>query len=130
MARGVVSGQISLFDVPPSASASPPSEPILKPLTLEQVNGLDMCRSQVWIETKPWPMKEPNEVCEFFLLFPALFVSIGIPIGSNRRHYHFRYTYNRHKYGYYRVDEFYGSEWRVWMEKPTDAQREAEPWEE
>ena len=134
----IVTGQLSMTDIllaeaPAKEPAKEPAEQalkqVLKPLTLEQVNGLDMCRSRVWIETRPYPTKSPDELYHFYLLFPALFTSIGIPIGSERKHYHFRYTYlDGRNHTYYRVDEFYGKEWRVWPDRPSDTDREATPW--
>ena len=64
----------------------------------------------------------------FFLLFKAEFQWIGIPIGSERKHFHFGYEYRGRKETHKRVDEFYGREWRVWPAKPTEEQRKAVEW--
>jgi hypothetical protein len=101
-------------------------------LTLEEIENLEPFRTVVWIETRPWATQrviEESEVCRFFLLFKAVFQTIGIPIGSDRKHYHFKYTYpNGRTYYHHRVDEFYGREWRVWDKCPTEAQRRETPW--
>lgn len=135
MAVDIMPGQISLFDLPPAPSElpeNPPERPELKPLTLEAVNALEPFRTEVWIEERPWATQqvtEESEIYQFFQLFPAVFLTIGIPIGSERKHYHFKYTWRGiAQYNYCRVDEFYGREWRVWLEKPTEKQREATPW--
>ena len=130
MAVDIMPGQISLFDLPQEPVELTETVKELKPLTLEQIGGLDMCRSEVWIETKArFEVDSTDALCRFLLLFPALFISIGIPIGSERRHYQFKYHYNGQPYWYNRIDEFYGREWRVWPDKPTEEQREAAKWE-
>lgn len=153
MARRVIEGQIGMFDAgmgraeggtatrTSSGAHSAPPSPQGKAfgdnvgarvLTLEALGGLEPFRSVVWIETRPWAtqrVKEENAAYRFFLLFEAVLQTIGIPIGSERMHYHFKYTYtNGQKYYHHRVDEFYGREWRVWDKCPTDEQREAKPW--
>lgn len=149
MARRVIEGQVDVFEVlregsedgrplPSAPKALPPSpkgEGLGKParvLTLAEIGGLEPFRSVVWIETRPWAAQrvmEESEACRFFLLFEAVFQTIGIPIGSERKHYHFKYTYpNGRNYYHSRVDEFYGREWRVWDKYPTDKQREETPW--
>lgn len=132
----VLNGQLSITDLLRAMPApSPAEEPAreLKPLTLEELGGLEPFRTEVWIEERPWATQQvtkDSEVYKFFLLFKALFTTIGIPIGSERRHYHFSYTYtDGRRYDHFRVDEFYGREWRVWREKPTDEEREAVPWQ-
>ena len=101
-------------------------------LTLEALGGLEPFRSVVWIETRPWATRretEENAAYRFLLLFEAVLQTIGIPIGSERKHYHFKYTYtDGRNYYHCRVDEFYGREWRVWDKCPTDAQRRETPW--
>lgn len=101
-------------------------------LTLEALGGLEPFRSVVWIETRPWATQrvtEENAAYRFLLLFEAVFQTIGIPIGSERKHYHFKYTYtDGRNYYHCRVDEFYGREWRVWDKCPTAKQREETPW--
>lgn len=152
MARRVIEGQIGMFDAeimeprevqrpgphptPPKAGPpSPPGEGLgneAQMLSLEALGGLEPFRSVVWIETRPWAAQrvmEESEACRFFLLFKAVFQTIGIPIGSERKHYHFKYTYtNGRTYYHHRVDEFYGSEWRVWDKCPTETQRRETPW--
>ena len=155
MARRVVNGQIGLFDAMMNIAergtatrtssvsariAEPPSpegkafgyDDEARVLTLEALGGLEPFRSVVWIETRPWATQrviEESEVCRFFLLFKAVFQTIDIPIGSDRKHYHFKYTYpNGRTYYHHRVDEFYGREWRVWDKCPTEAQRRETPW--
>ena len=98
-------------------------------LTLSEVSGLKM-RTPVWIEERKHPWEtDQSEVQRFFRLFPAKYSSTGIPIGKVLRNFHFHYVYHdRHTYDYKRSEAFYGSEWRVWIGEPTDAQREAEPW--
>ena len=109
-------------------------------LTLEALGGLEPFRSVVWIEfrsvvwieTRLWATRwetEENEPYRFLLLFEAVFQTIGIPIGSERKHYHFKYTYtNGRNYYHCWVDEFYGREWRVWDKCPTETQRRETPW--
>ena len=149
MARRVIEGQVDVFEVlregnvgarplPSAPKALPPSpkgEGLGEParvLTLEALGGLEPFRSVVWIEMRPWATRretEENAAYRFLLLFEAVFQTIGIPIGSERKHYHFKYTYtDGRNYEHHRVDEFYGQEWRVWDKRPTAAQREATPW--
>ena len=152
MARRVIEGQIGMFDAgmeraeegTATMTSSDPAEggatfPIgeglgepARVLTLEALGGLEPFRSVVWIETRPWATRrqtKENAAYRFLLLFEAVFQTIGIPIGSERKHYHFKYTYtDGRNYYHCRVDEFYGREWRVWDKKPTDAQREKTPW--
>lgn len=150
MARRVIEGQIGMFEglsegyemghlFRPAASGGPPSpqwEDLGKParvLTLEALSGLEPFRSVVWIETRPWATQrvtEENAAYRFFLLFEAVLQTIGIPIGSERKHYHFKYTYtNGRNYHHHREDEFYGREWRVWDKCPTETQRRETPWQ-
>ena len=155
MARRVIKGQIGMFDagegnagvaratrtssVTPHSGATPSPEGKAlgddgeaRVLTLEALGGLEPFRSVVWIETRPWATQretEENAAYRFFLLFEAVFQTIGIPIGSERKHYHFKYTYSDGRTYYHcRVDEFYGREWLVWDKCPTDKQREERPW--
>lgn len=150
MARHVIEGQVDVFEVlregsergttssdQPQAARHLPLkgkawENEAQVLTLEALGGLEPFRSVVWIETRPWATQretEENAAYQFLLLFEAVLQSIGIPIGSERKHYHFKYTYtDGRNYYHCRVDEFYGREWRVWDKKPTDAQREETPW--
>lgn len=99
---------------------------------MEALGGLEPFRSVVWIETRPWATRretEENAAYRFFLLFEAVLQTIGIPIGSERKHYHFKYTYtDGRNYYHCRVDEFYGREWRVWDKCPTETQRRETPW--
>ncbi len=99
-------------------------------LTLEALGGLEPFRSVVWIETRPWATRretEENAAYRFLLLFEAVFQTIGIQIGSERKHYHFKYTYtDGRNYYHCRVDEFYGREWRGGGEKPPQKRRKGE----
>lgn len=126
MARRVVDGQISLFDV---LTVSPVIEAVevprarLTPLTLEQVRGLEPFKSHVWIENREFGKGS------FLELFPADVSLFGRSIYTGRDVFHFSYTYtNGRRYDHSRVDEFYGREWRVWPNRPTDEERKAEPW--
>lgn len=127
-------GQISVFEMLRMAEETPvvvaveaerPAE--LKPLTLTQLNALEPFRSQVWIENRDRGAMN-NPAVRFLRLFPARFITIEID-KDGRRGYQFDYTYtDQRKYKHCRLDEFYGREWRVWPEKPTKAQMEAEAW--
>ena len=151
MARRVIEGQIGMFDAgmgraeggtairtSSGAHSAPPSPEgkafgeAARVLTLEALGGLEPFRSVVWIETRPWATRretEENAAYRFLLLFEAVIQTIGIPIGSDRKRYHFKYTYpNGRTYYHHRVDEFYGCEWRVWDKCPTEAQRRETPW--
>ena len=154
MARRVIEGQIGMFDAgmeraeggtaTRTSSAHTEGGAIFpngeglgddgeaRVLTLETLGGLEPFRSVVWIETRPWATRretEENAAYQFLLLFEAVFQTIGIPIGSERKHYHFKYTYtDGRNYYHCRVDEFYGREWRVWDKCPTETQREETPW--
>ena len=150
MARRVIEGQVDVFEVlregsergttssdPPQAAAHLPLKGKAfgneaRVLTLEALGELEPFRSVVWIETRPWATRretEENAAYRFLLLFEAVFQTIGIPIGSERKHYHFKYTYtDGRNYYHCRVDEYYGREWRVWDKCPTEAQRRETPW--
>lgn len=138
-ADDIIRGQMSLFELPLEAGPEIEAESVpeivkaLKPLTLAELTAMKPFSSDVvWIETRErFEVDVTNPVCRFYLLFPACFTWIGVPIGSERRHYHFKYQYtNGRSYEYKRVDEFYGREWRVWPEKPTEEQREAAKWDD
>ena len=141
MARRVVDGQISLFDVQVS-------EPAFKPLILKKVSGtsvpengarvltlaeienLEPFKSKVWIEIlDDGPGATTNPARAFLRLFQATFQTIGIPYKTERKHYHFSYTYtDGRKYYHWRIGEFYGQTWRVWDKCPTEEQRRTTPW--
>ena len=117
-------GQLTIFDVLAAAPAvEPEPRAPLVPLTLEQLRGLEPFRSTVWIENREFGKGS------FLELFQAVVSWIGRSIYTGRDCFHFSYTYtDGRKYEHNRVDEFYGSEWRVWPDRPTDEEREAEPW--
>lgn len=126
MARGVIDGQLSLFDVLMAAPVIEP-EPMpvaaLAPLTLEQLRNLEPFRAHVWIENRDFGKGG------FLELFPAEVGLIGRSIYTGRDIFHFSYTYtNGRRYDHSRVDEFYGREWRVWQDRPTDEERRLTPW--
>lgn len=124
-------GQVSVFDVLRDAPVAG-ARAAIRPLTLEELGALVPFRSTVWIETRPWATQQVTEEMEsyrFFLLFGAEFLWTGQPIGEERRHYHFKYLWHGvTQYNYCRVDEFYGREWRVWPERPTDEERRTTEW--
>ena len=153
MARHVIEGQVGMFDAgimeprevqrpgphPTPPKAGPPSpkgeglggrETPARVLTLAEIENLEPFRSMVWIEIlDDGPGATTNPARAFLRLFQATFQTVGIPYKTERKHYHFKYTYtDGRNYYYHRVDEFYGREWRVWDKKPTDAQREETPW--
>ena len=126
--EGQLEGQLSVFDV---LMAAPVIEPVevpratLKPLTLDEVRALEPFRSHVWIENR-----EFGKGC-FLELFPADVSLFGQSIYTGRDVFHFSYTYtNGRRYDHSRVDEFYGREWRVWPDRPTDEERMETPWNE
>lgn len=128
MARGVIDGQISLLDV---LMAAPVIEPVevpratLKPLTLDEVRGLEPFRSHVWIENREFGKGD------FLELFPADVSLFERSVYTGRDIFHFSYTFaNGRRYDHSRVDEFYGREWRVWPDRPTDEERRNQPWTE
>jgi len=141
MARRVVDGQISLFDVQVSESAFKPlileqvsglsvSENGARVLTLAEIENLEPFKSKVWIEIlDDGPGATTNPARAFLKLFQATFQTIGIPYKTERKHYHFKYTYiNGRNYYHWRIGEFYGQTWRVWDKCPTEAQRRETPW--
>lgn len=111
------------------AERPPDPEPEARALTLDEVSSLKMS-APVWIEERRHPWNKSNApVLAFFRLFPATYIWTGIPIGKTLRVFHFRYEYtDRRAYDYKRSEAFYGKEWRVWTSRPTDEQKEAEPW--
>jgi hypothetical protein len=147
MARRVIEGQIGMFDVMLGGSAgeatssvtagavppSPKGEGLGKParvLTLAEIENLEPFRSVVWIEIlDDGPGATTNPARAFLRLFQATFQTVGIPYKTERKHYHFKYTYtNGRNYYHWRIGEFYGQTWRVWDKKPTDEQMEGTPW--
>jgi hypothetical protein len=139
MARGVIDGQLTLFDVlnvediggpHPALRATFPrgegcelSTRLLKPLTLDQLRNLEPFRAHVWIENRDFGKGD------FLELFPAEVGLIGRSITTGRDYFHFGYTFtNGRRYDHERVDEFYGCEWRVWPDRPTDEERRLNPW--
>jgi hypothetical protein len=99
-------------------------------LTLAEIENLEPFKAVVWIEIlDDGPGATTNPARAFLRLFQATFQTVGIPYKTERKHYHFKYTYtNGRNYYHWRIGEFYGQTWRVWDKKPTDAQREATPW--
>ena len=133
-------GQIDIFEVlkretssvspsgchlPHPGKAGEATRAPIRPLTLDQVRGLEPFRSTVWIENRDFGKGG------FLELFQADVSLIGRSIYTNRDVFHFSYTYtNGRRYDHSRVDEFYGREWRVWPDRPTDEERSETPWKE
>lgn len=118
--------QLSVFEVLKAKRAEAESEirnrPHISPLTLDQVRGLEPFRSTVWIENRDFGKGG------FLELFQAAVSLIGRSVYTNRDVFHFSYTYtDGRRYDHARVDEFYGREWRVWPDRPTDEERRT-PW--
>lgn len=122
----IVEGQLTIFDVLEAAPViEPEPEPraAIKPLTLEQLRNLEPFRATVWIENRDFGKDG------FLELFQAEVGVFGRSIHTGRDTFEFSYIYiDGRKHFHRRVDEFYGREWRVWPEKPTDEEREAIPW--
>ena len=147
MARRVIEGQVDVFEVlregnvgerplpsaPKALTPSPKGEGLGEParvLTLAEIENLEPFRAVVWIEIlDDGPGATTNPARAFLRLFQATFQTVGIPYKTERKHYHFKYTYtNGRNYYHWRIGEFYGQTWRVWDKKPTDAQRRETPW--
>ncbi len=147
MARRVIEGQIGMFDegegdvgghlfrhgfaVPPSPQGEGlKSEGEARVLTLAEIENLEPFRVVVWIEILDDGLGATTNPARAFLrLFQATFQTVGIPYKTERKHYHFSYTYtDDRKYYHWRIGEFYGQTWRVWDKCPTEAQRRETPW--
>lgn len=128
-----LTGQLSIADLlrqipEPMPSTAPELAATLKrdlkPLKLDQLRGLEPFRSQVWIENRDFGKGG------FLELFPADVSLYGRSIETGRDHFHFSYTFtDGRRHDHCRVDEFYGREWRVWPDRPTEEEREAVPWQ-
>lgn len=122
----MLDGQLSVFDMLKAARAQEPPaarEPI-RPLTLDEVRGLEPFRTTVWIENRDFGTGG------FLELFKAEVGLFGRSIYTMRDTFEFSYVFtNGKKYFHRRVDEFYGREWRVWPDRPTDEERRT-PWKE
>ncbi len=154
MARRVIEGQIGMFDAGEggttevvratrtssvsgeAADTFPRGEGLggrktpARVLTLAEIENLEPFRTVVWIEIlDDGPGATTNPARSFLKLFQATFQTVGIPYKTERKHYHFKYTYtDGRNYYHWRIGEFYGQTWRVWDKRPTETQRRDTPW--
>ena len=90
-------------------------------LTLEEVEMAEFCMEPVFVEM----LDENGKPQETPDLFSWRFVRHIIPLTGGKI-----YVLNNIRFSSALYEETYGTTWRCWISRPTDAQREAVKWDE